>query len=238
MFFLCNKRDEINDMEELKKNKRRRRQTESGDRSMVRCGTLKEAELIPDSAVPYTLPESRWNSSNRQIVIRVERSCLHTLRHVWGNGALITPKEKVLERTNHSWLVREKELAAQLLVCVWVCVFKCVWLCVRSVLLFQATGREGTEKAVDAKNAASRLAAKRWQSNPTGRRSVWDHTQSQVWHAVRCFTHSACQCLCFSVDILRLIPYFYLKPMKTVWSTNVFVWVLKRANTICFGRIR
>lgn len=27
--------------------------------SMVRCSTLKEAELIPDSAVPYTLPESR-----------------------------------------------------------------------------------------------------------------------------------------------------------------------------------
>lgn len=35
--------------------------------SMVRCNTLKEAELIPDSAVPYTLPESRCNSSNRQI---------------------------------------------------------------------------------------------------------------------------------------------------------------------------
>lgn len=34
--------------------------------SMVRCSTLKEAELIPDSAVPYTLPESRCNSSNRQ----------------------------------------------------------------------------------------------------------------------------------------------------------------------------
>lgn len=32
----------------------------------VRCNTLKEAELIPDSAVPYTLPESRCNSSNRQ----------------------------------------------------------------------------------------------------------------------------------------------------------------------------
>lgn len=27
--------------------------------SMARCSTLKEAELIPDSAVPYTLPESR-----------------------------------------------------------------------------------------------------------------------------------------------------------------------------------
>lgn len=34
----------------------------------VRCNTLKEAELIPDSAVPYTLPESRCNSSNRQRV--------------------------------------------------------------------------------------------------------------------------------------------------------------------------
>lgn len=32
----------------------------------VRCNTLKEAELIPDSAVPYTLPESRCNSSNHQ----------------------------------------------------------------------------------------------------------------------------------------------------------------------------
>lgn len=32
----------------------------------MRCGTLKEAELIPDSAVPYTLPESRCKSSNRQ----------------------------------------------------------------------------------------------------------------------------------------------------------------------------
>lgn len=31
----------------------------AGERFMVRCGTLKEAELIPDSAVPYTLPESR-----------------------------------------------------------------------------------------------------------------------------------------------------------------------------------
>lgn len=32
----------------------------------MRCGTLKEAELIPDSAVPYTLPESRCKSSKRQ----------------------------------------------------------------------------------------------------------------------------------------------------------------------------
>lgn len=34
-------------------------QIKTGERSMVRCSTLKEAELIPDSAVPYTLPESR-----------------------------------------------------------------------------------------------------------------------------------------------------------------------------------
>lgn len=32
----------------------------------MKCNTLKEAELIPDSAVPYTLPESRCNSSNHQ----------------------------------------------------------------------------------------------------------------------------------------------------------------------------
>lgn len=31
----------------------------AGERFTVRCSTLKEAELIPDSAVPYTLPESR-----------------------------------------------------------------------------------------------------------------------------------------------------------------------------------
>lgn len=35
------------------------RQMEAGEGSRVRCSTLKEAELIPDSAVPYTLPESR-----------------------------------------------------------------------------------------------------------------------------------------------------------------------------------
>lgn len=42
------------------------REMKAGEGSMVRCSTLKEAELIPDSAVPYTLPQSRWNSSNRQ----------------------------------------------------------------------------------------------------------------------------------------------------------------------------
>lgn len=109
---------------------------------MVRCGTLKEAELIPDSAVPYTLPESRWNSSNRQTSNEWKRRSSHTLRHVWGNGALIPPKEKVLERANHSWLVREKDLAAQLLKRVCVLESVCVW----SVFLFQATGREGIKK--------------------------------------------------------------------------------------------
>lgn len=35
------------------------KQIKAGETFMVRCSTLKEAELIPDSAVPYTLPESR-----------------------------------------------------------------------------------------------------------------------------------------------------------------------------------
>lgn len=73
----------------------------SGDREMkaestVRCSTLKEAELILDSAVPYTLPESRWNSSNRQMSNEGKRvgGGSHTLRHVWGNGHSKMPKEK------------------------------------------------------------------------------------------------------------------------------------------------
>lgn len=97
-------------------------------RSLVRCSTLKEAELIPDSAVPYTLPESRWNSSNRQNVKR-------------GGGAHtaydMCEKTEHSRRWNRSGSVREaesqlvsqrRERAAQICtsVCVFVCAFECV----------------------------------------------------------------------------------------------------------------
>lgn len=57
----------------------------------VRCNTLKEAELIPDSAVPYTLPESRCNSSNHQRSKSESRAR--------GGGALARCTTRVRQRT-------------------------------------------------------------------------------------------------------------------------------------------
>lgn len=53
----------------------------------VRCNTLKEAELIPDSAVPYTLPESRCNSSNHH---RSKFESKAGGRRVSGGGGALT----------------------------------------------------------------------------------------------------------------------------------------------------
>lgn len=86
----------------------------------VRCGTLKEAELIPDSAVPYTLPESRCKSSNRQMSgggrglrerYRRERRCR--------GGAYGSRSSQRRESSgggggvNRRWLVREEERKPQ-----------------------------------------------------------------------------------------------------------------------------
>lgn len=101
-------------------------------RSLVRCSTLKEAELIPDSAVPYTLPESRWNSSNRQNVktsnegegeeLTQLTTCVRK-RSTQDGGTEVA----VLERPNRSLLVRgESGQPKYVRVCVFVCAFECV----------------------------------------------------------------------------------------------------------------
>ena len=99
--------------------------------SMVRCSTLKEAELIPDSAVPYTLPESRWNSSNRQTSNeRVAEGLTHLTTCVALNNA--GRNVAVLERAKRSWLVREESRQPTNLL---------VWVCVRSVSSLQIAAR-------------------------------------------------------------------------------------------------
>lgn len=173
---------------------------------MAWCGTLKEAELIPDSAVPYTLLESRWNSSNRQTRQKRrgkgrEKGISHTSGHVWALKKCLKKSGRVRERANRSWLVRERSWQLQYLCGYWS-VFGCVWGQWRRFWLQRRKGGEREGVAVSAVSAAGRSAAEQWQNNPAGWQTrVWGHTQTQAWHAVRkqSVAHCACLCLCWSV---------------------------------------
>lgn len=122
----------------------------------VRCNTLKEAELIPDSAVPYTLPESRCNSSNHQ------RSKFE--RRARGEGGARTRRmtrvrRRTLKECRRSGGVKEDEtqpvnqredLAA------FASLHTCG--CVRSVALQVAEGKRtsGSEPAAQPRRTAER----------------------------------------------------------------------------------
>lgn len=196
-------------------------------RSLVRCSTLKEAELIPDSAVPYTLPESRWNSSNRQNVKRGGGGGAHTAYDM-------CEKTEHSRRWNRSGSVREaesqlvsqrRERAAQ--ICTSVCVRVCFWVCEQSVLLPQTAGRGGEKR---------RESQRVWRVQP----AVWllnsdrtipqdggerDGTLIQVWHAVRKQSNARvpCPCLCLSVSKFEetfwpVYPVFFTKFIRKMWQ--------------------
>lgn len=113
--------------------------------SMVKCSTLKEAELIPDSAVPYTLPESRCNSSNRQTSkFESGRDLTHLTTCVRQRTLKKRPKTSRSVREVEPQLVSQREeLAAYIFVCVCVCAVsvvasdwgegKTVWVSVNAV---------------------------------------------------------------------------------------------------------
>lgn len=88
--------------------------------SMVKCSTLKEAELIPDSAVPYTLPESRCNSSNHQTSkFESGRDLTHLTTCVRQRTLKKRPKTSRSIREVEPQLVSQREeLAAYIFVCV------------------------------------------------------------------------------------------------------------------------
>lgn len=93
---------------------------------MGRCSTLKEAELIPDSAVPYTLPESRCNSSNRQTSKFESRRALAHLTTCARRWALKKrPERRGSVTEGQPQLVSQREEPAAR-VCVCVCMWS-VW---------------------------------------------------------------------------------------------------------------
>lgn len=223
--------------------------------SMVRCSTLKEAELIPDSAVPYTLPESRWNSSNRQT------------SNGWEGGSALThlttcmrqraDKKKIKKkRPKKSGSVREgepqlvsqrEELAAHM----FVCVLKCVWVCVRWVSSLQTAWREGRKRA-SGSECSERSQRIGWstvteQSHRTAE-SVRSHTHTQVWHAVRKQSIAQFACLCLSVYTQVCVcvcvhlwthcgPFILSSPLNLNWNVSVWVFVLAESGTVKDGGI-
>ena len=168
----------------------------------MRCSTLKEAELIPDSAVPYTLPQSRWNSSNRHKTSNEGKG--EQLTHLTTcvrRRALNDAETQVagLERAHRSWLVREKSWQPKIV--VRLCASGSTF--VVSVLSLQTARREGKDSrvAASAVSAASGLAAEQWQSKPTPRqRSVRSNANSGV-ACRKSVERFACLCCCLSVYV-------------------------------------
>lgn len=127
--------------------------------SMVKCSTLKEAELIPDSAVPYTLPESRCNSSNHQTSkFESGRDLTHLTTCVRQRTLKKRPKTSRSVREVEPQLVSQREeLAAYIFVCV----------CAVSVVASDWREGKTVRVSVNAVSTASKLSAE--QSNPAVR---------------------------------------------------------------------
>ena len=106
-------------------------------------------------------------------------------------------KVAVLERANRSWLVRERSWQPT---CLCLCLSASECVCSECHRFRLHGGRGERERvAVNAVSAASGLVDQQWQSNPTGRRRVWGHTHTQVWHAVRIQSIAQFACLCLIV---------------------------------------
>lgn len=93
------------------------------------------------------------------------RGLSHTSRHGWDNGHSRNDKRgvAVLERANHSWLVKEEDWQSSVS-CIYVCV------CVVSGIVSACRGGKRT--------SGRELASQQWQSNPRGRWRVRSHTRA------------------------------------------------------------
>lgn len=98
------------------------------------------------------------------------RGLSHTSRHGWDNGHSRNGQRgvAVLERANHSWLVKEED---------WQSSVSCIYVCVVSGIVSAWRGGKRT--------SGRELASQQWQSNPRGQWREWDHTHAQAWHAIR-----------------------------------------------------
>lgn len=149
-----------------------------------------------------------------------------------GNGHSKNAERKVavLERGEPQLVSQREEPAAQIFACIYLSVS---WVCVWSVSSLQIAGegggRGGGGVPVNAVSTASGLAAEQWQSNLIGRRRVWGHTQTQVWHAVRkqSVAHSACLCLCLSVYI-RVCARVYIWEQADPFMPSLSLNLIKR----------
>lgn len=142
--------------------------------SMVKCSTLKEAELIPDSAVPYTLPESRCNSSNRQTSkFESGRDLTHLTTCVRQRTLKKRPKTSRSVREVEPQLVSQREeLVAYIFVCV------CSQCC-----RFRLRRGKNSVSISECSEHSQQIVL-------NGAIPQWGNTHTQAWHAVRkvCWT--------------------------------------------------
>lgn len=190
----------------------------------VRCNTLKEAELIPDSAVPYTLPESRCNSSNHQrskfeSKARGERS--HTLQHVWGDGHSRNAREvAALKRMKYSQLIREK---------IWQPGTLHTCQCVQSVGL-QIAKKEREQVAVNwPLNQGEQQSGEQWGLTHTPRHGM--PLENHVAHSACLISAYICLCARITVCSSPARNVFFCTPD----CKNVYVWLIP---VFLFGRIQ
>ena len=216
---------------------------------MVRCSTLKEAELIPDSAVPYTLPESRWKfikSSNVKRVGKGWGECSHTPYDMCEATGSQKKKKNgqrkvaVLERANRSWLVRERSWQPT---CWCVCLSASECVC-GECHRFRLRGGRGGKRA-SAGECSERSQRIGWstvteQSHRMAesvRSHTHTHTHTQVWHAVRKQSIVQFACLCLSVYI-QVCVHLWTRcgPFFPVFTSKLKLKCVRVG--LCFGRIR